>query len=302
MLYLIIMAAEIYRDATSVGATLGITGATVTAVEFQRNGVVTAAATGDPVSIPYSITHLDGDFDVVWTYTVGGDSYTRRETLSVVTPLFIQSELVAHDAAFSTLSGAAVINLERLIRKIIEAYTGQRFGLWDGTLTAYGNGQTFLNLATPALNVTGVTDYANNYLLPYDFRPINGGFAVEKIGTFYDQSIKVPAYEEWVHTSANPITAPSIYPYSNVFADNVRYTVAGLFGWTTVPTDVKEAAFILADLFSCDETTWRDRYIKAIRAADWRFDFDSGAFRGTGSVSADQLLAKYQVTGRPVLI
>ena len=69
----------------------------------------------------------------------------------------------------------------------------------------------------------------------------------------------------------------------------------GAFGWESIPSDIKDAAMLLAELFSCNEATWRDRYIKAIRAADWRFDFDGRAFEGTGSVSVDRLLEKYTV-------
>ena len=275
--------AEIYRDKVGLGVTMEVPTAIVTKVVFKRGGVETPALAGSTVSIPYAITHMDGPFSVEWTYTLEGNEYTRIDNHAVITPLFTKAELVADDSTFEALTDIQVVRLESLVRKIIEAYTGQSFGWRKGFVDVYGNGDTVL--FSPE-RIISLDSYLNSY------RPVNSGFGVEAIGRQIGSvNIKVPAEEEAAFGGV--ITLP--YTRNGVFDNNVSFRISGTFGWESVPEDVKRAALILAEAFTCDESVWQDRYIKSIRAADWRFDFGDGAFLGTGSYSADQLLAKYIV-------
>lgn len=273
--------AEIYRDSTGKALDLGIEDALVEKVEFIRGEEVVAEAYDTPATIPYKITHEDGDFLVKWYYNVEGDEYTRTESHAVVTPLFSKQDLLDEDAMYSTLTDAQVVELELLIRKIIEAHTGQHFGYREGLVMANGSGFNYLTLPERAISTDS----------PFDI--INNGYGVKYRGYYsVADNVKVPAEEEVI--SQTGVIGFAKTPY---FKQNHTYAVYGKFGWVSVPEDVRKAALILAELFSCDETTWRDRYIKSIRAADWRFDYDGGTYRGTGSVSADQLLAKYVIGG-----
>jgi hypothetical protein len=280
--------AEIYRDKTGSAVDIGITGAVVSAVTFERNGNVISTGTSSPAAIPYKITHLDGEFDVVWTYSLEGDTYTRRDTHNVVTPLFTKDELVAYDSMFSALTDEQEVQLELLVRKIIESYTGQSFGYREGSVKSYGNGDSVL-----LSNQRVISLDANGYKIT------NNGYGIESISPFYSE-IQVDSFEESVQF-ANGVITPSTVGVNRIFRNNVLYTITGKFGWPSVPEKVKQAALILANEFSCDENTWRDRYIKSVRAADWRFDFGSGAYTGTGSLNADQLLAEYVVGGLAVV-
>jgi hypothetical protein len=276
---------EIYRDSTDKAAVLGIAGATVTSVEFKRDGDIVSTAVGSTVPIPYKITQMDGPFLVVWNYTIGADTYTRTDEHVVVTPLFNKAELVADDPDFSVLDDDQVVRLEGNVRRIIEAYTGQTFGYRVGKVVVWGSGDSILN--SPERIIELSTGWAG-------YRTASGGFTIERIGTGGSNlNIKVPEQEEAAYYGYNFNTT--------TFGKNRGYVLSGEFGWRSVPTDVKQAALLLAELFSCDESMWRDRYIKSIRAADWRFDFIDGGSDGTGSVMADQLLAKY-VVNRMVII
>lgn len=275
--------AEIYRDSVGLGITLDIQNATVTKVVFKRDGVDTDGVhAGSTASLPYSITSMDGPFQIEWTYSVEGLPYTRVETHRVVTPLFKADDL-AYDTALNSLSADQVVRLESLVRKVIESYTGQTFGYRKGYVLALGRGDNYLALPERAISLDDT-----------GFNSVAGGFIVrpKSNGSLVDPNIKVPAQEEAYYYG---------YPQNGTFSSNATFKIYGEFGWTTVPQDVKEAALILAEDFSCDESMWRDRYIKSIRAADWRFDFNDGAFAGTGSLAADQLLAKY-VRVRAVVI
>jgi hypothetical protein len=284
---------DIYRDTTDAVVTLAV--GTAVSVKFYRNGDTTEATpVGNTVVVPYSITRTDGLFLTQWTYTVGSDTYTREDESAVVTPYFTQAELVEHDPDMSTLTLEQVVKLERLVRGVVNFYTGQSFGLESGTVTAYGTGDSILLTDVRVQTITSIAQAAYPDF-PYEvpFRPINQGFAVEMVGLLPDDSIKVPAWEE---------SQLGVYvPTASSFVNNVPYLITGEFGYSTVPSDVNLAALTLAEEFSCDENLWRDRYLKTISGDGFDIEFRSDAFVGTGSVIADQLLGKF-VTNKLAII
>lgn len=277
---------EITRDAVGETIELGVQGATSVSVQFFRDGNLKGAATTSPAEIPYSLTHMDGEFTAKWAYTVGGDTYSRSQTYKVVTPLFTQTELTDFNGTFVSLDEDAVVRLERLVREVIESHTGQSFGYREGTLKVNASRTgTVLQTNERVISVAGVN--ISGLALPYPiaYRPIKTGFGIESAGGGWDGS---------TYVTAGPITDPYVSQKAGFVSGN-EYVITGAFGWEAIPTDIKDAALLLAELFSCNEATWRDRYLKSVMAADWRFEFDGRAFSGTGSVTVDNLLAKYIV-------
>lgn len=274
---------EIYRDSVNLGISLEITGATVTGAVLRRDGVDTVGViSSQAVALPYEITRMDGPFQVEWTYQIDSSTYTRVDTHRVVTPLFIKSDL-SYDAGLSSLTDEQVVRLESTVRKVIEAYTEQTFGYRKGYVIARGSGLDYLSLPERMISPDDTT-----------YVGVNDGWAVSFAGSssVIDPNIKIPIEEEAYHYGR---------PTNRTFSVNTQFIIYGEFGWREVPSEVKEAALILAEEFSCDESIWRDRYIKSVRAADWRFDFTAGSHIGTGSLTADQLLAKY-VVNRMVVV
>ena len=278
---------EIYRNSIGKGITLNIPGVTVTSAVIKRGDqTINGTVSDNAVAVPFSITSSDGPFTIDWSFVVEGQTQTIQETHEVVTPLFTKDDLAYDTHGLGKLTDDEVKRLESLIRKVIEAHTGQSFGLRKGYLYAYGKGGNVLKLSE---RIAELTDKG--------YRVSNDGFSiVSPVSNGDGYNIKVPAEEEALYNSLHG------YPTTNYsFKEGLRYKVSGSFGWSSVPQDIKEAALLLAEQFSCNESLWRDRYLRAISAADWRFDFQDAAFVGTGSVSADQLLAKYTVT-RAVVI
>lgn len=287
---------EFARDTTDASVSLNVAGADVTSVVFKRGGKEIGSASSSPAPLPYAITHQDGEFTVLWKYTVEGIEYQRPDSHTIVTPLFTREELNEYNAQFTSLQPAQFNILERMVRHIIQKYTGQEFGFFAGTINAIGSGFNSLTLSRRALSVSSIA-YADGTTptinLNREWSLTNGGFIVRPLAGYLADSIKVPSYEEIVNETGvifDPYTASRV-----TFRNTVEYAVTGEFGWHSVPDAVKQAALILAVEFSCKEATWRDRYIRSIRTADWGFTFNSGAFAGTGSVSADLLLADYVV-------
>lgn len=278
---------EVYRDSINRTVELVVPGATVTTVKIIRDDLDTLISpAASVVTVPYSTTNMDGEFDVEWTYTVDGNVYIRKERHAVVTPYFTQTELVNHDPDMSILTAEKVVKLERLVRGVIDAFCGHNFGLERGIIVAYGTGGSVLHLSKRVEAIVSIGLY-DTPLSKFGvaFRAVNQGYGIELSGYSADASIKVPAYEEQTYAYTLPM--------GSVFRENASYLVEGVFGYHSIPSDVKLAALLLAEMFSCDEELWRDRYIQSISGEGFSFTFKSDAFVGTGSVTADQLLGKY---------
>ena len=287
---------EIYRDSTGKGLQFDVAGATVTKVAFMRDGETVAEYTTMPnlnnnvAKIPYAITANSGSFIVAWTYSIEGGTYTRVDSHSVATPLFTKASLTAWDSDFTSLTDQKVEHLERLVREIVETYCNQKFEYYEGPMVFKGNGSATLSSNIRIISANG-------------FNVIGEGYSLSKSKS-YNYPTEFGTAREQGYNVKIPIEADmysGFVPTSKPFADGARFVVEGQFGWMNVPEAVKTAALYLAESFTCDEGLWRERYIKSVRAADWRFDFSEEAFRSTGSLLADQLLDPYVRLGFAVL-
>ena len=192
---------------------------------------------------------------------------------------------------FNSLSDPKIIELERMCRNIIGAYTGQEFGYERDIIKVYGANSRVLLFPKRIVEVNSVSVNGAPFgMYPYTYNAIKSGYGIEQGLDYMPGPFTVVA----------PINDPSVGPWS-VFRENVSYYVDGFFGWVSVPSDIKQAALLLAELFSCKEATWRDRYIRAMTAADWRVDFHDRAFTGTGSRAVDMILLEYRVNNMAII-
>lgn len=275
--------AEIYRDSVDKGVEFGVKGATVLEAWIERRDTVTNTdfdTTGDTtvVRIPYVVTRYDGKFEVAVRYEIEDREYIKRETHEVVTPLFTPEELKEYDPDFNSLTDNAIKNLEVIIRSLFETFTGQKFGLeWD-TVTFFGSGSSMVGLPKRAIDVSPYR-HSNSLTDSYVWHNItNDGWVLHAM----PRNSWLEPFEQG-HTVS---TAPR-------FSRNRRYGLQGLWGYHSVPEDIVLAAMMLASDYGCDQNAWRDRWIKSIRTADWRIEFDSRAYTLTGNVKVDQILDRY---------
>lgn len=266
-------------------------------VAVHEFSTVTPTSTGFSVTIPWTLMRQDRDFNVEWSFSYMEDGTLHRVKevtfVQVVTPLLSESEVAAIANLDLATQRDDVLNLERQVRYAVQTYTGQNFGRFRGIMRVPGNGNKTLALPAPLLEFTGLS-YDGVLRSIHGLTIVNSGWALSG-GRVYIDSIK-QAPPEWMLDNWD-YTGVIRHPYSygqNYFYDGVEYTVAGVWGYNDVPSDVKQAARMLVDDYSCDESLWRDRYIDSVRAGDWRFEFNAQAFTGTGNVQADQILAGYR--------
>lgn len=277
---------DIYRNTTGIAQFTIPTGTVLGASIANADGTVTQLTTETSgsvlsVTVPLSYTKYDGNLRI----TVKIDDGTGTPVggtpidffVNVVTPYFNRYSL--DDPDFDNLSDSALAKLERLVRNVINAYTGQSFGLRKGSAeVTWSNG----SWVTDERIVTMDPFYSNSPVVTYP----TSGWSLED--TYYDPK-------------SDTVLLSSLYNPFKGRPKTQTATITGTFGYEYVPFDVQQAAEILAEEFGCNESLWRDRYLKSMKSADWQVQFDNQAFAGTGSVTADQLLAKYVTTGMVVI-
>ena len=232
-------------------------------------------------TVPYM--NEEGTITATWSFTVPTlGNYTHTDVYEVVTPLLTVREVKRIVPSATT---EEALELEAAVRHIIQAHCGQSFGHRTKTLTVLGDGSNSLRLPERLVSVTNVTDpyytyAANSFLIKGD------GWFLKKVAHWYDTEVQV--------------TNPIHHPYSGsayTYKKDINYTINGTWGWDSVPEPIAEAARILVQDYSCMESQYRDKFIKTMTAADWRFEFNAGAYAKTGNVRADQLLDAFIVPG-----
>lgn len=304
---------EVYRNATDAKVTLRLPDDVITAIvnggalnifavengvvlqEFQT--AVLIAGVGYQLTLPWALTRQDRDLFIDWemSYYLDGAFYqfTERSEVQIVTPLLPLEEVATIAGLDLVTQRDDVVDLERKVRYVIQSNTGQNFGKFYGVMRSSGNGSNRLQLPAPLLEFVAFS--FDGLLRPnYGVRVINDGWALAS-GEVEITSIK-QAPPEWMldrFDYTGKIYAPLKYG-RHAFMEGVEYTVEGMWGYNDVPANVRQAARLLVQDYSCDESLWRDRYIQTVQAADWRFRFAGQAFSGTGNVQADQLLSGYR--------
>lgn len=248
---------------------------------------------GYSVVIPFNMLQSGKNLEVTWTitYTENSNPHTsvKKTTLDVIEPILSKSEIRNIDASvFAT--DAEATKIERAVRHVIQAYTGQEFGLFVGTEKIRGSESSALFLPRRLISLEGV----NGGLFPTGYEVDPSGYVLRKAGPWGVPPVKADYFGLHMHTGG-VIHDPNNVRYHLWRAKNV-YEISGRWGYEEVPEAVREAAKLLVNDYACADSQYRDRYLTSMTAADWRIQFHSGAFVRTGNVRADQLLSDYVLT------
>lgn len=245
-------------------------------------------------TLPFTLTQSDKELEIKWVFTYVEDGqtyeYDNTSSMHVVTPILPMKEI--RRILGPDFSAEEAADVERSVRYVIQAHTGQFFGKYIGKKFISGGGEPYLRMPMRLMELKTVN--GNTYW--------NDSLALRGSG-FYLQSLSfgVPPlkadYDGW-HESPWGYSnrAPIVAPYSkNVFkfVEHAQYEINGVWGWRDVPGAVQEAARLLINDYACADSAYRDRFLTSMTAADWRIQFHEGAFSNTGNVRANQLLAEY---------
>jgi len=220
-----------------------------------------------------------GELKVVWGFSINGVDAGKTDYLDVVVPLVDVSTARTELTIPSDISDDQIILTERRVRRVIERVTGQVFAPVTATLPATELVDGSIRLPQKIITLTSVGGVDNTlyYVLA------NGGWAL---------AIIYPRKRDGIRAGEVPI----VDPFAKYRAPKIQTVmVTGLWGYERVPSDIEEAALILIEQYLCPDAIYAERYLKTMTAADFRFEFDPGAYRGTGNVIVDHLLARYSI-------
>jgi len=241
-----------------------------------------------------------------WSYEVDGSPVLKEHEVYIVVPYVDISQAVDtlglgsdyNDPNHKTYQ--ELLDAEKYARKVIENYTQQKFYLYDDVNVVYGAGTDILPLPNKIKDIHEV--YVNDVLVVDNIHNVNNwGIPVQIAESGFGIRVnRANMLDNSVYT-ANGMVPPTINDYAGVFNKDARYKVSGKYGWAQIPDEVEMAAIeLMRDYFSKDKV-WRNKYIKSISTFDWKFDFNSATFAGTGNNYVDQLLLPY-VINKMVLI
>ena len=273
-------------------------------VVITREGVQVAAITVTAdggiveITLPYAAVHKSGLIEAEITFEVDTKTYTNRIPINVYTPYLELHEI-------KKIMGSATPDdkcweAEESARLVINAHCGQEFGYFEGTHEVMSNYDTALMTPQRMIRIDKIVEGSivrfdrssgteDNFLG-------RGNFEITGSGWY----LKRPRWSsdvwdgEWTMTSSDPIRPPALTSASG-FVNDVRYKITGAFGYEAVPAPVKEAAALLTNDYACADTEYRERYLESIKSADWRLQFNTGAYKRTGNARADRLLSPFVV-------
>jgi hypothetical protein len=259
------------------------------------------------VYLPQEFTNRNRELKLRWEMIVQGDGIFKEHQVFVVTPYVDLAQAVDMLGVSSDSSDPyyksyeELMMAERYARKVIENYTGQFFYLYDDLHMVYGDGADSLRLPFKINTLHEL--YENDILLIDTINEINN-WSYDTIiseSQFGIRINKANMLDNTVYT-ANGMVPPSINDTSSgVFRSGSTYRVQGRYGWDAVPDDVEVATIeLMKDYFSKDKL-WRNKYIHSVQSFDWHFEYNTGAFIGTGNLYVDQLLLPYVLTQMVVI-
>lgn len=237
-------------------------------------------------TLPYEAVKQEGVVKVVLSYSFENANHEQTKYINVVTPIL---EIYEVKELLNTVDDNEAFKLEAAVRSIINAHTGQTFGLYEGKIPVRGTGAKSLHLPKRLVSLNTINDIDFGVHVYVD----GGGWYLSNfVGYPTIKSDLDTQHISGPYASDGPIYAPRIYGYAD-YVQNLVYNIDGRWGWESVPEPVREAAKLLINDYACEDSAYRDRYLTSMTAADWRIQFNQGAFVETGNVRADQLLAEY---------
>jgi hypothetical protein len=256
------------------------------------------------VVIPFAYCRRNRKFKIVWSYSINGNQASHSYFIDVVTPYANMADILEDlnigtdpgDVNYKTYHELQMA--EKYARKLIESFTAQFFYLYDDTQIVYGHGSDILPLP---FRIHEIHELYENDVLLVDKINNDNNWIYDPIISESNFGIRVNKQDimDNLIYSANGLVPPSINDRGSrgAFKKDYRYSVAGRFGWSSVPDNVEEACIILIQQFFDKDKDWRNKYVKSVSTFDWKFEYMEDAHRGTGNLYADQLLTPYVING-----
>jgi hypothetical protein len=224
----------------------------------------------------------DTDYQVVITDASG--DIIHDETYEIVRPYVKPSELgeTASEIAEYT-------KYEEIARAVIDSVIPEGFYYKKKTLEVVGLGADYISLWWDAKRILSV--YENNELVTdrtYEITRDKTAIT-EVVPDRVNRNEQAPLVIPFASSDIVDINLPPLRGFPNGY----DYKFVLEVGYPTVPSDIVRAATLLIDDIKCGRNDYYQRYISAYNTDQFRLQFDSRVFEGTGNIIVDKILSKY---------
>jgi hypothetical protein len=224
----------------------------------------------------------DTDYRVVITDASG--DVIHDETYEIVRPYVAPSTL-----GTTASETAEYAKYEEIARAVIDSVIPEGFYYKKKTLEVVGLGADYIPLWWDAKRILNV--YENNELVTdrtYEITKDKTAItevAVDRVNRNEQAPLILPA-------ASSDIVDANLPPLRG-FPNGYDYKFVLEVGYSTVPSNIVRAATLLIDDIKCGRNDYYQRYISAYNTDQFRLQFDSRVFEGTGNIIVDKILSKY---------
>jgi hypothetical protein len=207
-----------------------------------------------------------------------------NETFEIVRPYVKPSELgeTASEIAEYT-------KYEEVARAVIDSVIPEGFYYKKKTLEVVGLGADYIPLWWDAKRILAV--YENDALVQ------DRAYEITRDKTAITETVPggVNRNEQapLILPAAGSDLVDTVLPPLRGFPNGYDYKFVLEVGYPTVPSDIVRAATLLIDDIKCGRNDYYQRYISAYNTDQFRLQFDSRVFEGTGNIIVDKILSKY---------
>lgn len=185
---------------------------------------------------------------------------------------------------------------EEIARAIIDSVVREGFYYEKKVIETVGLGADYIPLWIDAKRVLQV--YENNVLIydAADPEEYERHFEVSSDKTSIIQSYADAVNRKQGAAPILPISSSdmnAITYYQLTFPKTYDYRIIVESGYKNIPSDIVKATELLVEDIACGKLEYYKRYATAYSTDQFRIQFDSNMFEGTGNIIVDKILSKY---------
>lgn len=238
---------------------------------------------GDSFSYTISAKY-DNDYRVEFDAVNGVDVPLYDDTTELVRPYVVPSALGTTASEI-----AEYTKYEEIARAVIDSVIPDGFYYKKKTLEVVGLGADYIPLWWDAKRILSV--YENNELVTdRTYEITRDKTAITEVAT---DRVNRNEQSPLVLPAAGSDLVDANLPPLRGFPNGYDYKFVLEVGYPTVPSDIVRAATLLIDDIKCGRNDYYQRYISAYNTDQFRLQFDSRVFEGTGNIIVDKILSKY---------
>jgi hypothetical protein len=184
---------------------------------------------------------------------------------------------------------AEYTNYEEIARAVIDSTIREGFYYKKRTLEVVGLGADYIPLWWDVKKILAV--YENDVLVEdrtYEITRDKTAIT-ETVLDGVNRNEQAPL----ILPAAGSDLVDTVLPPLRGFPNGYDYKFVLEVGYPSVPSDIVRAATLLIDDIKCGRNDYYQRYISAYNTDQFRLQFDSRVFEGTGNIIVDKILSKY---------